>query len=331
MAPQVDAHSSIGALPGQRRFEWHAAAALARAGKPDVCIFGSEWLPYNCRIVEFGRSVRLYAEKSVGVAAVPPSETGRTCALLESVLPPHGPWSRLAFSPLNHVMIVTLWPSNQAIHPARMYGMVSQQQDELWDENPLFYEGMDAVSASQICGVDDDIQAIVRGLTRRSGISLEVLPIKEAYIRAYPDQIADRSTLQTCIASNAGYVGIKSPMIPADWPLNRLKVDYAHRYFTEDVPNGLCTLKAIADMVGVFVPKIDEVITWAQRKMGKEYIVNGRLAGENAHECCVPQRYGINNVEQLMGVPAARGSLAPSPPRRFMCSGLEYAANRSRL
>jgi hypothetical protein len=45
--------------------------------------------------------------------------------------------------------------------------------------------------------------------------------------------------------------------------------DFENRYFTEDIPLGLCVYKGIADIVGVPTPVMDTVLAWAQ----------GRVAG----------------------------------------------------
>ena len=70
------------------------------------------------------------------------------------------------------------------------------------------------------------------------------------------------------------------------------KVDSFIRYFTEDIPYGLMLIKAFAEKTNTPTPKIDEVLEWAQKVMGKEYIVNGKLIGRDAKE-----GYNCHNIE----------------------------------
>ena len=57
------------------------------------------------------------------------------------------------------------------------------------------------------------------------------------------------------------------------------------RYFHEDIPGGLCTLRGVAEIVGVSTPKIDELIEWAQTQMGME-CVPFQSSLSNSHFVC---------------------------------------------
>ncbi|NOR40102.1 MAG: hypothetical protein GQ537_02700 [Gammaproteobacteria bacterium] len=80
---------------------------------------------------------------------------------------------------------------------------------------------------------------------------------------------------------------------------NGWEPDFSNRYFTEDIPLGLCIYKGVADIAGVNTPVIDTVISWAQGHMGKEYILNGTLSGRDVSETNAPQRFGIHSIGQL--------------------------------
>ena len=56
------------------------------------------------------------------------------------------------------------------------------------------------------------------------------------------------------------------------------------RYFTEDIPYGLILIKSYAVKYNVSTPKIDSIILWAQENMGKKYLIDGELNGENIDE-----------------------------------------------
>ena len=45
--------------------------------------------------------------------------------------------------------------------------------------------------------------------------------------------------------------------------------DFQHRYLREDVPYGLVVVRGVAEIAGVSTPVIDDVLMWAQHKLGK--------------------------------------------------------------
>ena len=69
---------------------------------------------------------------------------------------------------------------------------------------------------------------------------------------------------------------------------------------TEDVPYGLVVIRGIAEIVGVQTPNVDKLLTWCQRKMGKEYLVNSKLQGRDVASSGAPQRYGLTTLESIL-------------------------------
>ena len=76
--------------------------------------------------------------------------------------------------------------------------------------------------------------------------------------------------------------------------------DFQYRYVSEDVPYGLAIAKSIGQMADVATPALDAVIDWSQKKLGKQYLVNGKLTGEDVHELRIPQNHGLNNLSELL-------------------------------
>ena len=76
--------------------------------------------------------------------------------------------------------------------------------------------------------------------------------------------------------------------------------DFQSRYLAEDIPYGLVVVRGIAELAGLSIPTVDEVITWAQTRIGKEYLAHGKLKGRDLSMSRVPQRYNINTLEQLV-------------------------------
>jgi hypothetical protein len=73
--------------------------------------------------------------------------------------------------------------------------------------------------------------------------------------------------------------------------------DVTYRYFTEDVPCGLVVIKGLAELFDVDTPTITTVIEWMQEKMGKQYVVDGRVGGRDIAETRAPQRFKMSRDE----------------------------------
>jgi hypothetical protein len=76
--------------------------------------------------------------------------------------------------------------------------------------------------------------------------------------------------------------------------------DLTCRLLSEDIPFGLVATKGIAEILNVPTPSIDKVINWAQEKLGKEYLVNGRLCGKDVAASGAPQCFGVTRPDQLI-------------------------------
>ena len=109
--------------------------------------------------------------------------------------------------------------------------------------------------------------------------------------------------------------------------------NFKYRYLSEDIPHGLVMIRGgvcslsfaqgamwcfshemvetqpqhwwprtspapgvflVAEIVGFNTPWIDKIILWAQEKLGKEYLVDGKLNGKDIHETSAPERFGFN-------------------------------------
>jgi len=96
---------------------------------------------------------------------------------------------------------------------------------------------------------------------------------------------------------NDGYKGFRCPMKEVE---GGFAPDFKNRYFTEDFPEGFAMYKGIADLAGVDTPVIDEIFSFFQTFMGKEYIKDGKLAGADVKETKSPQAFGITTLEELL-------------------------------
>ena len=75
--------------------------------------------------------------------------------------------------------------------------------------------------------------------------------------------------------------------------------DFTSRYYTEDIPFGVCILKALALIAGVKTPTIDMILDWYHRMTEKEYFCTDGRFGKDILETAIPQLFGINTKKDI--------------------------------
>jgi hypothetical protein len=167
------------------------------------------------------------------------------------------------------------------------------------EEIPLFYQGVDASTAGVLQAMSDDIQRLAAELqTHLPGFDAgEVIPLHDWLRRAYPEAIADDTTLRSSLVSNRAYQGLRLPARLAAG--GAYQVDYNARYLTEDVPFGLIVVRGIAQLAAVPTPALDKVIRWAEIRTGRRYLAGDVLDGPDVAGSRAPQAYGIDSLAAL--------------------------------
>mmetsp|Transcript_2217 Transcript_2217/g.6241 ORF Transcript_2217/g.6241 Transcript_2217/m.6241 type:complete len:422 (+) Transcript_2217:95-1360(+) len=265
--------------------------------------FAMETLPWACRLTEYGVSAEIKGTKDkVHVAITPDSATADVLGFLNQSISVKG---RPDFRPSGNYMAPTLMNINAIFHPAVVIG-----EFEHWDgktpfkEVPLFYEAVKQEGAGHLIdSISDEYMAIKAAVNKtHPEVDLHtVVSVKDFFFTAYANDISDSSSLARAMNTNKGYQGLKHTMEPAPGG-EGLVPSWNARYLTEDIPFGLVPIKGIAQAVGVPTPAIDHIIAWCQVRMGKEYIVDGKLTGKNINETRCPQRYGFYTIDQMVTV-----------------------------
>lgn len=291
----LDPHVTLGALPARGGFDYQAFSILKESQRP-ARLFGLQTLPWACRINTYGREVQILGTKAAtSLAAIPAGEAPRLADMLS-------PLFTLKLTPVSSFLTLTLANTGQLIHPGIMYGLGQGKENDTFaqDEVPLFYQGVDDVTAGILQALSDEVQAIAGALADRvPGFNpQEIITLYEWVMRSYPNDVADGSTLRRAFNTNRAYAGLRLPTRPVE--PNTFVIDYQTRYLAEDVPYGLVVLRGIAQLVGVDTPTIDDVITWAQAHLGHQYLVNGALSGADLNKTRAPQVYGITTVADLV-------------------------------
>ena len=286
----------IGVTPGQGGFDWIAQEILGPNSCAEITFFAIMPMPFNCRITEFGRSVAVQTyKKHYRIGVVPESKKEEALAINRAL------FGDTEFA--GHFINCTMYPINAIIHPQRLHRLCKEWTPSgvPLKENPLFYESMDEESTMYMDEVNKELIQVCEALTAR-GMEVKVPHIFDFIRWVYPDVPA--KNLVELFALNDAYKGFRCPFKRVEDGEGWVP-DFENRYFTEDIPFGLCIYKGIADIVDVSTPMMDTVLIWAQTHMGKEYVVGGKLQGKDVGETTAPQRFGITTVVDLIRGAAA--------------------------
>jgi NAD/NADP octopine/nopaline dehydrogenase, alpha-helical domain len=292
IAPYLERGAWVGAIPARGGFDYCGAPILQEEGREDVALFGLQTLPWACRIEEYGRRVHVLGVKNtVDAASRPAARIGQIAPLLEQMV-------GLPIGAAGSLLALTLANTGQLIHPGIMYGLFANWDGLPFDRAPLFYQGLDEEGAKVLSGLSDDVQAIRARLVGMLDLSA-VRPLQDWLLRAYGEAIADPSTLHSAFISNSAYAGLKAPV--REVALGQFVPDFSSRYLAEDVPFGLAASRAIARLAGVETPVMGRVIAWAGGWLGRDYL------DRDAGEARIPQKYGLETLEQLIAFATERG------------------------
>lgn len=288
IGPHLGPGTVVGVTPGQGGVDWVAREVLGPV-LDAVTLAAVMPMPFNCRVTRFGKQVEVQTfKRRYRVATLPRSNERRALTAVKSLFG-HA-------ENAGHFVGATLYPMNAVIHPSRLYTVLRDwRPGTVLTENPRFYEDMTADAVSWMERVSGEAVAIGRRLCEAGLRGLEVPNISDFLMSyVYRDTAAD---LRTFFATNPAYRGFSCPFtqVEGGWV-----PDFSSRYFTEDIPYGLCVYKGLGQLAGMETPAIDEILTWVQELMGKEYLVSGALCGADVRETGAPQRYGICSLQALV-------------------------------
>ena len=317
LLPIVCSHCKDGALvgymPGQGGGDWFASVQDTQVfdaiHKRGVVLFGTIPMPFNCRIEEFGARVKLLALKPTIHLATYPADIDTSlsrllCRVSEFVL-----CDKAAADMYQSFISIHLSTGNANVHLPRLYALFKDfEEGSSYDENPLFYEGMDEFSTSCIQRVSDERMAVAKAIDashdKFKGTADDVISTMDVLLELYGDVSDDTSSMLGIFRTNPGYRGLRCPM--NQLPDGRWVPDFNNRYFCEDLPFGLVNFKSLALLVGADTPFIDEIILWAQRHLDMELLVKDadgkyQLAGSDVNtHTTAPQCFGIHSIEDLV-------------------------------
>lgn len=292
ISPHLSPGAWVGALPARGGFDL-CVRDILKERVSEISIFGFQTLPWACRIQEFGKRVTILgAKEQVDLTAWPSGMAPIISARLQELL-------SMTINPTASFLSLTLADTGQLIHPGIMYGLFHDWNGQPYDKPRLFYQGVDAGIAAILQQMSDEIQSLratLEGYYPCLDLSA-VRPLVDWLKLSYQANIADSSTLQSGFATNSSYSGLLAPMQKTD---GGFIPDFQARYLSEDVPYNLLVTRGIAELAGVSTPVIDKVLSWAQKRLEKEYLTSGKMQGADFHYTRSPQSYGFTNLDQFM-------------------------------
>lgn len=293
IAPHLDPNAAVGALPARGGFDYQARSLLTN--KPASTLFGLQTLPWACRIITYGQTVEVLGAKAAVDLAVSPADRA------DALLPSLAVLLNLELRQVASLLTLTLANTGQLIHPGIMYGLGRGRETDIFSaaEIPLFYQGVNKHIAVVLQAMSDEVQAVAQAVAAGNAHfdPQEVLPLYQWLLHSYPADIGDGSSLEQAFKTNRAYAGLRVPTRVVG--PGSFVIDFTARYLAEDVPFGLVVLRGIAALAGVDTPTIDEVITWAQARLGRQYLQNGVLDGADLPHTRAPQAYGIFELSRV--------------------------------
>ena len=271
----------VGIIPGFGGKEY----LINRIVKKGCVYFGSQRVPSIIRLDKYGERVNLKQKNPfMKIAAIPKRHTEEICKTMTELID-------IPCMPLKSHLAITLSPSNPTMHPSRLYELFKDYVpgETIYDRNPYFYEEWGTIASSELLKMDEELIAIFESLNEHNDFKVEDMErIKIRYNTDVPEILSEK------INTAPGFIGIDSPMVKVE---NGYIPDLKSRYFIEDLQYGLCIIKAFAELTEVATPEVDKITNWAQNLLNKQYLVDGKLRGEDVKELIIPQNMGINTKE----------------------------------
>ena len=295
IAEHLDKKTVLVGFPGQAGFEY-----MCRSYLGDLCdqitIMNFELSPWVSNMVEYGRKVELTRiSKDLSGSILRGKAIPRKPALMsvqmivgnEPMLKQVKHFAELIFA------------SYSFMHPAIVYGKWKDWDGKAMENEPLFYEEIDDDTTQLIENCSKEYQDVAHAISgQRPDVDFsEFKDIYKWLLDFYKTDCENATSLQNAIKTNKYYMGVKHVMVKEK---NKFKPDFNCRYLKEDIPCGVAVVKGIADIVNIETPNCDKLIEWAQGKLSKKYLVDGKLTGLDVKETRSPQRFGFTTVEGIL-------------------------------
>lgn len=239
---KMDYGSYLGIIPGSGGAEF----AFKNIVKQGVNLFGFQRVHSIARLKEYGHSVYMLGRKdSINIAIFNGDDSGFIKEFLENSLD-------MPCHILDHYLAVTLNPSNQILHTARLYAMFKEFEFGVnYPKNFLFYEYWDDESSDLLIKCDEELQTLCNEIPfDLSGVK----SLKEHYESYTVRDMTNK------ISNIPAFKGLTSPMCETDEGL--WIPDFSSRYFSSDFSYGLKIIVDISELYNIPCENLKRVWNW---------------------------------------------------------------------
>lgn len=241
LALYIKSGQMVGVVPGSGGAEFALHDVIEKGG----ILFGFQRVHSIARLEEYGKSVRMLGRKSkLELGSIPAKESGRISRLVSEMF-------NMPCTALPNYLCVTLTPSNQILHTARLYAMFKDYQQEMvYPKNFLFYEEWTQLSSEILFDCDEELQKLCKAIPLELS---DVMSLKKYYESPTTEAMTRK------ISGIKAFKGLVAPMIKR---ANGWVPDLNSRYFSTDFPYGLKVIKELAVAFDVKTPTIDTIWNW---------------------------------------------------------------------
>ncbi|MCQ2468427.1 MAG: NAD/NADP octopine/nopaline dehydrogenase family protein [Ruminococcus sp.] len=278
MTPYIKSDAFLGFFPGYGGAEFFCSELIEKG----VTVFALQKVPYVARTKERGKHAGLMSKKhNILVSSIPRSNSQRVASMLEDML-------LMKVDVLDNYMSATLLPGNPLLHTSGSYVYLKDYTpDKSFEAQIYYYQSWDDECSDVICSFSNEM----REICNRLPIDLSgVQTIQEYYESPTPEALTKK------FHSIPSFYPLTLPMIKTD---KGFLPDFSSRFYTEDIPFGVCIIKALALMVKLETPTIDKILDWYYRMTGKEYFLSDGSFGKDINETAIPQLFGIDTPEKI--------------------------------
>ena len=295
LKPYIKPGMTLVGLPGRCGFELQVRDILGELFH-QINVLNFESLPWTCRISEYGKKVTVLGTKRELMGCIHGGkEAGSILHRLQNII-----GDQPVLKMTSHPLAITLMSINAILHPTIMYTTWRQWDGISVRDPPLFYQGVDDVTADLLSDVSQEVVNLAREIQRhRPDIDLNhVTPLYDWYMRVHTEYITDKLNLKSVLRTNTKYAGLEHPMERTSE--GRYVPNFNYRYLVEDIPYGLVVIRGIAEIMEVSTPNIDRIINWAQVIIDNEFLHDCCLKGKDLITTRAPQRYHIHTLNDLI-------------------------------
>lgn len=237
-----DQSALIGVVPGNGGSECAFRKCIERGNQ----FFAVERVPAVARLVKKGDTVRSVGYRSeLHVAALPRSGAEKCADII-------GSFFDIPCKAVANILDLTMTPSNPILHTTRLRTLFKDYSEGVvYSSLPLFYEEWDDETSELLFRCDDEVQKICRSLSMfdLSGVR----SLKLHYESDTPQKFTEK------LRSIKAFKGLGTPSVKVE---GGYIPDLHSRYFTADFSYGLSLFVQIAQLAGIDVPNLNEVMSW---------------------------------------------------------------------